>query len=165
MIGGEAAECSALARRSVADDLRDPYELGWVVDWLYGDASLPPMPLPPEPEPLAYPRRRHLTPVSEQLPAARAEPRVRTTPSGPEAFVVRFAENGIDLELGVWINDPEHGQLNLRSAINRRIWTAFNARGIRIPFPQREYRVLGADGTGASAAAPTSTADSAPRPG
>jgi hypothetical protein len=77
MIGGEAAECSALARRPVSDDARDPYELGWVMDWLYGDASLPPIPLPPEPEPLAFPRRRHLTPVSERLPAAPAPPQPR----------------------------------------------------------------------------------------
>lgn len=78
MIGGEAAESAALARRGVREDApdeaRDPYELGWVVDWLYGDATLPPLPLPPEPEPIAFPRRRHITPVSERLPAAPAEP-------------------------------------------------------------------------------------------
>ncbi len=54
MIGGEAAEW-ALERRSVADagaaDARDPYGLGWVTDWLYGDAVLPPMPLSRDPEP------------------------------------------------------------------------------------------------------------------
>ncbi|HYR12370.1 MAG TPA: hypothetical protein VEQ60_31575 [Longimicrobium sp.] len=49
MIGGEAAEMAAPGRRPAGDDARDPYELGWVVDWLYGDAVLPPMPLPPEP--------------------------------------------------------------------------------------------------------------------
>jgi small-conductance mechanosensitive channel len=89
--------------------------------------------------------------------AALAEPRVRLTPGRPEAFVVRFADSGIDIELGCWINDPENGQLNLRSAINRRIWTAFKAHDIRIPFPQREYRVLGAEGP-ASAAAPPAAA-------
>ena len=55
MIGSEAAEWAALERRPVADAAvvgeRDPYELGWVVDWLYGDAMLPPMPLPRDPEP------------------------------------------------------------------------------------------------------------------
>lgn len=55
MIGGEAAEWAALERRPVADDGRaegrDPYGLGWVADWLYGDAVLPPMPLPQDPEP------------------------------------------------------------------------------------------------------------------
>jgi small-conductance mechanosensitive channel len=78
--------------------------------------------------------------------AAQAEPRVRSTPGRPEAFVVRFADSGIDLELGLWINDPQNGQLNLKSAINRRIWSAFQANGIRIPYPQREVRVVDGDG-------------------
>jgi small-conductance mechanosensitive channel len=74
--------------------------------------------------------------------AAHAEPRVLKAPSAPMAFVVRFADSGIDLELGVWINDPENGQLNLRSALNLAILRAFQANGIRIPIPQRELRVL-----------------------
>ena len=53
---------------------------------------------------------------------------------------MRFAENGIDLELGFWIGDPENGQLELKSTINREILGAFNRNGIRIPFPQRELR-------------------------
>jgi hypothetical protein len=55
MIGGEAAELAVLSRRHVGDDVpdgRDPYGLGWVVDWLYGDAVLPPTPLPAKPEPV-----------------------------------------------------------------------------------------------------------------
>ena len=54
MIGGEAAELAPLSRRHVADEVpegRDPYNLGWVVDWLYGDAVLPPMPLSAVPAP------------------------------------------------------------------------------------------------------------------
>lgn len=75
MIGGEAAEFSALERRHVTDDGRDPYELGWVVDWLYGDATLPPLPIPPDPEPLAFPRRRHTISAHEAFTPAVAEPR------------------------------------------------------------------------------------------
>jgi small-conductance mechanosensitive channel len=80
--------------------------------------------------------------------AARSEPRVLKAPNEPAAFLVRFADNGIDLELGVWINDPENGQLNLRSALNKSILRSFVANGIRIPFPQREVRHIGLpDGT------------------
>jgi hypothetical protein len=77
MIGGEAAECSALARRPVSGDARDPYELGWVVDWLYGDGVIPPMPLPPEPEPISFPPRRRTVPTYEHAAPAFAEPRDR----------------------------------------------------------------------------------------
>jgi small-conductance mechanosensitive channel len=75
--------------------------------------------------------------------AARAEPRVLGAPNDPASFLVRFGENGIDLELGVWIKDPENGQLNLRSALNKAILRSFRANGIRIPFPQREVRHFG----------------------
>jgi small-conductance mechanosensitive channel len=76
--------------------------------------------------------------------AARAEPRVlKAAPNEPMAFLVKFAERGIDLELGVWINDPQNGQLNLRSALNQTILRSFRANGIHIPHPQRELRVVG----------------------
>jgi small-conductance mechanosensitive channel len=75
--------------------------------------------------------------------AARSEARVLATP-GPRAFVVRFAESGIDLELGVWINDPEAGHGDLRSNLNLKILAAFRAHGIGIPFPQREVRLVAA---------------------
>ena len=74
--------------------------------------------------------------------AAAAEPRTLRVPSPPEASLVRFGENGVELEVGLWIGDPENGQSNLRSAINRRILAAFGAEGIRIPYPQREIRVI-----------------------
>ncbi len=61
----------------------------------------------------------------------------------PKAFLVRFADNGIELELGVWIDDPEAGVLNIRSALNLAIWRAFRENGIELPFPQREVRILG----------------------
>jgi small-conductance mechanosensitive channel len=71
------------------------------------------------------------------------------------AFAVRFAESGIELELGVWIGDPENGQLDLRSALNQAIWRSFKANGIRIPFPQREMRIVNAANPIAAAAAET----------
>jgi small-conductance mechanosensitive channel len=90
--------------------------------------------------------------------AARAEPRVLKAPNPPIAFLVQFADSGINLELGFWINDPENGQGNLKSAINLAVWRAFKAHGISIPFPQREVRIVGdlplPAGTGGAAGAP-----------
>ena len=95
--------------------------------------------------------------------AARAEPRVlKSAPNAPAAILVRFAESGIDLELGVWIDDPDSAQLDLRSTLNQAIWRAFRANGIRIPFPQRELRVVGLpDEAGAPAALAARPAGSA----
>jgi hypothetical protein len=81
MIGGEAAELAALSRRHVADEVpegRDPYNLGWVVDWLYGDAALPPMPLPDPVRPAWERRPAHAAaPVLVDAGAGRARRRRR----------------------------------------------------------------------------------------
>ncbi|MEQ1583486.1 MAG: mechanosensitive ion channel protein MscS, partial [Candidatus Nitrotoga sp.] len=57
-------------------------------------------------------------------------------------YLKSFSDNGIDLEMGVWISDPEEGQLNLRSDINMEIWRKFQASGIEIPYPQRDVRII-----------------------
>jgi len=76
------------------------------------------------------------------LEAARKQPRVLAEPE-PMVFLKEFADNGINLELGFWISDPEEGQTGLRSAINMEVWREFQNNGIEIPFPQREVRLLG----------------------
>jgi len=81
--------------------------------------------------------------------AALGESRVLRQPNPPVVLILRFAESGIELELAVWINDPEKGQGNLRSALYLRIWRAFRERGIKIPYPQREVRLVGAGATAA----------------
>jgi small-conductance mechanosensitive channel len=73
---------------------------------------------------------------------ALGEPRVLRQPNPPLVLVIRFGENGIDLELAVWINDPESGQSNLKSALFLGIWRAFRANDIKIPYPQREIRFV-----------------------
>lgn len=74
---------------------------------------------------------------------ANREPRVLQGALAPAVNVLQFASNGIDLELAVWINDPEKGQGNLKTALNIAIWKTFRDHGIRIPYPQREVRILG----------------------
>jgi small-conductance mechanosensitive channel len=72
---------------------------------------------------------------------ARKHPRVLADPP-PKAFLARFGDSGIELELGVWINDPEIGTLGIRSELNLAVWRAFQEAGIEIPYPQREVRML-----------------------
>lgn len=61
----------------------------------------------------------------------------------PAAFMVLFADSGIEYELGVWIADPHNGKLGVQSELNRAIYRRFKAEGIEIPYPQREVRMLG----------------------
>jgi Small-conductance mechanosensitive channel len=61
---------------------------------------------------------------------------------GPKVYLKTFGDNGITLELGVWINDPSEGQQNLRSEINWELWRRFRAAGIEMPFPQRVVRLV-----------------------
>lgn len=74
--------------------------------------------------------------------AAAAHPRVLKDPA-PGALITAFVDSGINLELGVWVDDPDQGLAGLRSDLYAAIWHAFRESGIEIPFPQREIRVLG----------------------
>jgi small-conductance mechanosensitive channel len=72
---------------------------------------------------------------------ARGHPRVLKEPE-PAAQVLNLADSGVDLELGFWIKDPELGSQNVRSDVSLALLSEFRARGIEIPFPQREVRML-----------------------
>lgn len=74
--------------------------------------------------------------------AARAHPRVLADPA-PTGFLASFGDSGINLELGFWIADPQEGSLNVRSDIQRDVLRRFRSRGIEIPYPQREVRLVG----------------------
>lgn len=81
--------------------------------------------------------------VAQRLLCEAAQhPRVLKDPA-PAAFVSAFADSGINMDLGLWVSDPENGLMGLRSDINLRIWKLFKEHGIQIPFPQREVRLLG----------------------
>ena len=70
-------------------------------------------------------------------------PRVVRDPE-PTAQVVQLADSGVDVELGFWIEDPERGSQNVRSDVSVALLAELKARGIEIPYPQREVRLLGA---------------------
>jgi small-conductance mechanosensitive channel len=59
----------------------------------------------------------------------------------PKAWLAKFGDSSIDLELGFWINDPQNGVANVKGQVLLAVWDEFKAHGIEIPFPQREVRV------------------------
>jgi len=76
------------------------------------------------------------------LDVAHGHPRVLKEPE-PTAQVLLLADSGVDLELGFWIEDPELGSQNVRSDLSVVLLAEFKARGIEIPYPQREVRLVG----------------------
>ena len=72
--------------------------------------------------------------------AANANSRVLKDPE-PAVRLMKFGESGIDLELRVWLLDPQEGVGNVRSDINLAIWRGFKQAGITIPYPQRDVHL------------------------
>jgi len=82
------------------------------------------------------------TALKLMLEAAYSHSRVLKDPA-PTALLIAFGDNGINLELMAWIEDPERGKLNLNSDLNLALYKSFSANNIEIPFPQREVRIVG----------------------
>jgi small-conductance mechanosensitive channel len=73
--------------------------------------------------------------------AAQGVERVLQDPA-PTPYLAGFGADGIDLELGFWIEEAAKGTASVRSTVNCNIWRLFAANGISIPFAQREVRIV-----------------------
>ena len=58
-------------------------------------------------------------------------------------MVTNFGADGVDIELGYWIADPQNGTGGVKSDINREILRRFDEAGIEVPYAQRELRFRG----------------------
>ena len=73
--------------------------------------------------------------------AALSQTRVLKEPA-PSAALAVFAADGLQFTLGYWIEDPQNGQLNLRSLINLAVLASLRSHAIDIPYPQRVIRTV-----------------------
>jgi len=73
--------------------------------------------------------------------ATENHPRILRDPP-PVSRLISFEDSGMRLEIRFWIADPVNGVNNVRSDVNREIWRLFRLRGVTIPVPQRETRIL-----------------------
>ncbi len=78
--------------------------------------------------------------------AAEGVDRVLQDPA-PTPYLVGFGPDGINLELGFWIENAATGTSGVRSAINRNIWRLFRANNVSIPFAQREIHIVNTSDT------------------
>jgi small-conductance mechanosensitive channel len=65
-----------------------------------------------------------------------------STDTPPQALLLKIGEDGLQLEVGFWITDPENGRLNVISDVNRAIWRLFKLRGIQVAHPKRDIRIM-----------------------
>lgn len=72
--------------------------------------------------------------------AADKESRVKKIPA-PRTLLKGFGADGVDLELRMWIDDPQDGVANIGSAVMLHIWDLFHENNIEFPFPQRVVHI------------------------
>jgi small-conductance mechanosensitive channel len=92
---------------------------------------------------------------------ARKNPRILKDPR-PMTFLLGYGDNGVNLELRVWLSDPDiRGEI--RTEMYRAIWNDFHAVGITFPFPQRDVYIkdFPAGATSPAGATPGNRAGSA----
>ncbi len=77
------------------------------------------------------------------LEAAAETDRVLKYPK-PNCLIKSFGDSAIDLELRMWIEDPQNGVSNVASLVYLKIWEKFQQNGVEIPFPQQDTHLVSA---------------------
>jgi len=53
-----------------------------------------------------------------------------------------FGDSSVDIEIRIWIRDPQNGVSNVKSEVLLRVWDKFHENGVEIPFPQRDLHLI-----------------------
>ena len=75
------------------------------------------------------------------LSAGKSQVRVLTDPE-PSVCLMSLGQHGFELELTTWIRDADQGQSSLRSGILLETWRVFKERGIEVPYPRHDIRIV-----------------------
>jgi small-conductance mechanosensitive channel len=59
----------------------------------------------------------------------------------PACLLTGFGDNAVNLEVRVWINDPQNGLGSVKSDLFWGIWQRFRDHGIEMPYPQRDVHL------------------------
>jgi small-conductance mechanosensitive channel len=66
--------------------------------------------------------------------------RVQAQPP-PVCHLRSFGDSSLEYLLRFWIRDPKNGVENVTGEVLLQVWDAFQAAGLRVPYPQQEIRV------------------------
>lgn len=75
--------------------------------------------------------------------AAKGIDRVLQNPK-PVCRLMNFGSDSVELELRVWIADPQKGVANVQSDVLLNVWNAYHDGGIEFPFSQRDLHLRSA---------------------
>ncbi len=89
--------------------------------------------------PVAYDSDIHLV-IDTIIAGALSVPRVLHAPK-PSCQLKGFGDSSLDLELRIWIGDPENGISSVKSAVRIAVWDKFQEKGIEVPFPQMDIHM------------------------
>ncbi|MEZ5680230.1 MAG: mechanosensitive ion channel [Erythrobacter sp.] len=78
------------------------------------------------------------------LEAARDCDRILKAPP-PTVWLSDYGDSSVNFIIHCWIQDPEDGTGNVRSAVLKKLWWLFKENGIEIPFPQRDLHLRSSD--------------------
>jgi small-conductance mechanosensitive channel len=115
----------------------DELVTGKVVNWSYSGPSVR-LKIPVT---VAYSADLKLA-MELMLQAVTGKDRVLDNPK-PAVLLKGFEDNGMALELRVWMVHPERGVASVASAILLSVYEFFGQNGIEFPFPQRELHFAG----------------------
>ena len=59
----------------------------------------------------------------------------------PKCLLIEFGDNGLQLELRIWIGDAQNGVQNVKSEVLLRIWEMFLQQNVEVPYPQRDLHI------------------------
>lgn len=76
--------------------------------------------------------------------AASEVDRILEDPS-PNCLVRGFGDSSVDMELRVWITDPQNGVANVTSAVLLALWDELHKMGVTIPYPQRDVHLTASE--------------------
>lgn len=59
----------------------------------------------------------------------------------PVCRLMNFGDDAVELELRVWINDPQKGVANVQSEVLLNVWNMYKENGVEFPFSQRDLHI------------------------
>ena len=76
------------------------------------------------------------------LAAINQHPQILQEPEEPDCEVIAFGESGVNFHVEYWMDGIDDGENRVDSDLMLIIWQTLKENNIKMPFPQREVRIM-----------------------